>query len=146
MINYDTDVIVDRPIEQVFRFMLDVRRYDDWTDMRGTHLVTGDRLQRGSQVQTTLALGPKKETAVFEVVEYEENRKLVWKTVSKGALEWDAQYAFEPQGASATHLISTGQIRLKGALKLTEPLMAGEIKNGEAKELVKLKELIEQSA
>ncbi|MBI3162145.1 MAG: SRPBCC family protein [Chloroflexi bacterium] len=145
MIDYQTEVIVNRPIEDVFRFAKDVSRFDDWTDMTGTHLVSNSGLGLGSQIETTLKLGPSKQKLIFEVSAYEENHRLGWKTASKGPLEWDADYIFEPQGSNATRVVSAGQIRLNGILKLSEPLMAGEIRSGEAKELVKFKELLEMN-
>jgi hypothetical protein len=42
-------------------------------------------------------------------------------------------------------VISSGQLRLSGLLKVSEPLLAGEIQSGEAKELVKYKELVEMA-
>jgi uncharacterized membrane protein len=141
MIDYKTEVVVNRPVEEVFRFMKDVERYDDWTDMSGTHLVSGDVLKLGSQVETKVM----KQTLIFEVAAYEENRRLSWKTTSKGPIEWDAKYVFEPQGSSATRVVSSGQIRLNGVMKLSEPLMAGEIRSSEAKELMKFKELVEKN-
>lgn len=143
MINYQSDVIVNRPMEEVYRLASDVTRYDDWTEMTGTHLVSGENLKVGSQMETTLKMGPMKQLMVFQLAELRENLRLGYKTVSKGALEWDADLAFEPQGLSSTRMVSSGQIRLNGLLKLLEPLVAGEIRSGEAKELVKFKALVE---
>jgi len=143
MINYQSDVIVNRPVEQVYKLATDVARYDDWTAMTGTHLVSSGNPRVGSQMETTIKMGPMKQTMVFQVTELEENRRLGFKTVSKGAMEWDGDFTFEPQGPSSTRMISSGQIRFNGLLKLFEPLMAGEVRSGEAKELVKFKELIE---
>jgi len=145
MINYQSDVIVNRPVEQVYQMAADVARLDDWTDMKGTHLVSGSTLGVGAQIQTTLNMGPLKQAMTFEVSEYEPNRRLSWKTISKGTVDWDAVYTFEPQGPSATKLGTSGQLRLNGPLRLLEPLMAGEVKAGEAKELERLKALIEQA-
>lgn len=143
MINYQSEVIVNRPVEQVYRLVTDVARFDDWTPMTGTHLVSGGNLRVGSQMETTIKMGPMKQTMVFEVTELEENRQLGFKTVSKGAVEWDGDYTFEPQDPSSTRVVNSGQLRLNGILKFFEPLMAGEVKSGEAKEVIKLKELLE---
>ena len=143
MINYQSEVIVNRPVEQVYKFATDVARLDDWTEMTGTHLVSGNNLHVGSQMETTIKMGPMKQTMVFQATELEENRRFGFKTVSKGAVEWDGDFTFEPQGPSSTRMISSGQIRFNGLLKLFEPLMAGEVRSGEAKELVQFKELVE---
>ncbi len=143
MINYETEVIINRPVEQVYKLVTDVARFDDWTEMTGTHLVSGSKMQVGGQMETSIKMGPMKQTMVFELTGLEENRRMAFKTVSKGAMEWDGEYTFEPQGPSSTRVVNSGQIRLNGLLKLSEPLIAGEIRSGEAKELVKLKELVE---
>jgi len=143
MINYESEIIINRPGDEVYRLASDVARWDEWTEMTGTHLVSGQNLRVGSQVGTTLKMGPVKQIMVFQLAELKENLRLGWKTVSKGALEWDADLAFEPQGPSSTRMVSSGQVRLNGLLKWVEPLLAGEIRSGEAKELVKFKQLAE---
>ena len=84
-----------------------------------------------------------KQKMTFEVTEVEPNRRLAFKTVSKGSMQWDGGLTLEAQGPSTTRVVSVGQIRLGGAAKLMEGMMAGEIKKGEQKELEKLKELLE---
>jgi hypothetical protein len=144
MINYSFDVIVNRPVSDVFRLASDVRRFDDWTDMSGTHLLSGDRLDLGSQFATMLRSGPVK-NLTFEVTALDENRRMGFKTVSKGPLQWDAEYTFQPDGEAATRVTSSGQIRLKGWLRLLEPVMGGEVKKGEAKEIERFKALAERA-
>ena len=144
MINYSSDVIVNRPVSDVFRLASDVRRFDDWTDMSGTHLLSGDRLHLGSQFATMLRSGPVK-NLTFEVTALDENRRMGFKTVSKGPLEWDAEYTFQPDGEAATRVTSSGQIRLKGWLRLLEPVMGGEVKKGEGKEIERFKALAERA-
>ena len=74
MINYQSEVIVNRPVEQVYKLATDVTRLDDWTEMTGTHLSSGDKVKVGSQLETTVKMGPIKPTMIFEVTALEENR------------------------------------------------------------------------
>jgi len=144
MINYEVEVTIGRPVEQVYRLASDVTRMDDWTPMTNTHLISGQTVKVGSQLETTIKMGPiGKQVLVFQISELDENRRLGFKTVSKGAVEWDSSYIFEPQGSSSTRMVNIGQLRLNGILRLLEPLMAGEVRSGEAKELAKFKELVE---
>jgi len=145
MIEYKSEVVVNRPVQDVFALIKNVSRFDEWTDMNGTRLVSGDGLEVGSQIETTIKFGPVKQTMTFEVVGYEENRRMSFKTVSKGSVAWDAEYLFMAEGDRATKVVSSGQLRLNGLLKVSEPLLAGEIQSGEAKELVKYKELVEMA-
>lgn len=143
MINYQSEVIINRPVEHAFQLAADVARLDDWTDMTGTRLVAGDDLEVGAQIQTTLRMGPLKQAMTFQVSAFDPNRRLGWKSVSKGALDWEALYLFEPQGPSVTRVSTAGQLRLNGLLRLLEPLLAAEVQAGEAKELVRFRQLVE---
>jgi len=143
VIDYESEITINRPVDQVYRLASDVTRLDDWTDMTNTHLISGQNGQVGSRLETTIKMGPMKQVLVFQMTELDENRRLGFKTVSKGAVEWDASYVFDGKGPSSTRMVSTGQLRFNGILKLLEPLMAGEVRSGEAKELVKFKELVE---
>lgn len=145
MIEYKSEIVVNKPVKDVFALIKNVSRLDEWTDMTGTHLVSGGTLMAGSQIETTIKFGPVKQKMTFEVIEYEENRKMAFKTISKGAVAWDAEYLFMHESDSTTKVISSGQLRLSGLLKVSEPLLAGEIQSGEAKELVKYKELVEMT-
>ena len=144
MVEYKSDVVVNRPVQDVFALIKNVGRLDDWTEMTGTRLVSGEELQAGSQIETTIKFGPVNQAMTFEVTGYEENRRVAFKTISKGSVAWDAEYLFMPEGDS-TRVISSGQLRFNGLLRAAEPLMAGEIRSGEAKELVKYKELVEMA-
>ncbi|GEM_PF-3653032 len=145
MIDYKSEVIVNKRVQDVFSLIKNVSRFDEWTDMTGTRLVSGDKLQIGSKIETNIKFGPVNQNMIFEVVGYEENRKMAFKTVSKGAVAWDAEYLFLPGSETTTKVISSGQIRLSGLLKMSEPLLAGEVRSGEAKELVKYKEIVEMA-
>jgi ligand-binding SRPBCC domain-containing protein len=144
MVEYKSDLIVNRPVQDVFALIKNVGRLDDWTDMQGTRLVSGEELHAGSQIETTIKFGPVKQAMTFEVVGFEENRRVAFKTVSKGSVAWDAEYLFMPEGDS-TRITSSGQLRLNGLLRITEPLLAGEVQSGEAKELVRYKEIVEMA-
>jgi uncharacterized protein YndB with AHSA1/START domain len=144
MIDYKAEVIVNAPAERVFRSLADASKYDTWTDMTGTRVVSGTTMdQVGAQVETVMGEGPMKQKMVFEVTEVEPNQRIVFKTISKGSIQWDSEFRLEPQGPSSTRVFSTGQLRLSGAARLMEGMMSGEIKKGEQKELEKFKMLLE---
>jgi len=145
MIEAKVEILIDRPVSEVFRRFTDVKLFDQWTDMTGTHLVSGNTLQQGSQVEATTAMGPLKQALTFEVVNFQENRRFAWKSTSKGPLQFEADWAFEPQGVSSARMIYAGRIRLGGVLKLSEGLLAAEIKRTLVKEHQRFKELVEKS-
>ena len=144
MIEYKGEVTINVPAERLFQALTNASGYDMWTDMSGTHMVSGNAMdQVGAQVETVLGQGPMKQKMVFEVNEVEPNRRITFKTVSKGSMQWDSEYRLEAQGPSATRLLASGQIRLSGAARLMEGVMSGEIKKGEQQEIEKPKTLLE---
>jgi uncharacterized protein YndB with AHSA1/START domain len=144
MIDYKGEVTINVPAETVFRALTDHQKWSMWTDMADTTVVSGTGFnQVGSQIESVMGEGPLKQKMKFEVSALEPNRRLAFKTISKGSMQWDGEFNLEAQGPSVTRLLTTGQIRLGGAAKLMEGVMSGEIKKGEQKEIEKLKELLE---
>lgn len=146
MIEYKGEVTINAPAEKVFRTLADHQKWSMWTSMADTKVLSGTGFnQVGSQVESVMGEGPMKQKMVFEVTAAEPNRRLAFKTVSKGSMQWDGEFNLESQGASTTRVLSTGQIRMNGAARLMEGVMSGEIKKGEQKEIEKLKELLESN-
>ena len=146
MIEYKAEVTVNVPADRLFQALSRAENYDKFTDMSGTHMVSGSMLNEvGARLESVVGDGPLKQKMVFEVTQVEPDRRIVFKTVSKGSMQWDSEFTLEPQGASATRLTNTGQIRLGGAARLMEGMVSGEIKKGEQKELDKLKALLESN-
>ena len=41
MINYRSEITIERPVNEVFRFLTDAANYPLWTDMTESRLVSG---------------------------------------------------------------------------------------------------------
>lgn len=140
MIDYEGEVTINVPVEKVFRVLTDAAKYDMFTEMHDTRLVSGSTLDRvGAQLETVVM----KKKMLFEVSAVEPNRRIAFKTVSKGGMQWNAEYRLESRGASSTRLQQSGQLRFGGIMGLLEPLMRGEVRKSEQKEIEKLRELLE---
>lgn len=81
----------------------------------------------------------------FKLSAYEPNKLLSFKTVSTGTVQWDSDLTFEALSDTSTRLSNSGEIGLRGIWRLFEPLMAGEVKSGEQKELEKVKQILQGS-
>ncbi len=77
-----------------------------------------------------------------EITQLEPGRRVGFKTVS-GPIEWSGSWEVRAVDAGHTEVTAEGEMRLKGLRRLLEPLMAGEIRKGEAAELVKLRAKLE---
>lgn len=60
-----------------------------------------------------------------------------------GPLLFDGRWDFEPTNDSETRLTVSGEFGMSGMWRLAEPLFAGEVRNGEAKELQVIKQQLE---
>jgi uncharacterized protein YndB with AHSA1/START domain len=146
MIKYHSETTINQPVDRVFRSFVDFENMSLWTDMGDTRLITEGNVGVGSKIQTEMKMGPMKLKLVFEITDYAVNRSVTFKTISKGPLAWVAYNTFEAKGARATHMTYSGELHLRGLLRLMEPLMAGEVQSQETKELLTFKGLLEAAA
>ena len=79
---------------------------------------------------------------VVEVTGFEQDRRVAFDTV-EGPFDWKSDFRLDPQGDGLTKITSSGEVALRGARRLLQPVAAAEIRRGEAAELVKLKALAE---
>jgi hypothetical protein len=91
-----------------------------------------------------MAEGPFKGLLRMEIVELDPDRKVVFH-VTHPALDWTSSSTAAAEGAG-TRFTYAGELRLKGWRRLLEPLMAGEVRRGEAGEAARLKTLLEAEA
>lgn len=144
MAKFQAEVTIDRPVAEVFNFVADPASYSKW--MNG---VSEARLDPGAQLGTGARVQSKGKTplgayeAPMEITEYVPNRQLGIKATIPGKMEFQGRWVFEPNGDSATRITTSGETHLLGAWRLAEPLMGGEIQKGEAEELKRIKQLLE---
>jgi len=87
--------------------------------------------------------GPFKGPIHFELTALEPNRRVEYRLTHPG-FDWRAEVDVEPR-PGGSRLTNWGEYRLLGWRRVLEPIVAREIRNGEAAELPRLKALIEAS-
>ena len=145
MINVETSIIINRPIEEVFAFLTDARNSPQWdsglVDIRQTPqspVGVGTRI-----TEVRKFLGRKMETT-SEVVEYEPSTKYIRKGTG-GPFPVTGSFTFEPM-AEGTKVIWTFEMKPGGFFALAEPLVARSLKRGLEGSLGKVKDLLESRA
>jgi uncharacterized membrane protein len=146
MIRTKVAVSVDRPIEDVWRYLGDVERHTEWTDMTISRRLDDGPLRVGSRVLGQVALGPFKPTWTYEVTELEPMRRFSYRTVEMGSLGMDGSIELAAEGPSRTRVENEVVVSTAGVLRLLEPLLRGEITRNEAAETMRLKEKLEAGA
>jgi hypothetical protein len=141
MIRYEAAVNVSRSPDEVFDAVNDIGQWGSWTDMRDIrHEGTGP-ISVGSTGTFSLAKGPFKGPVRYVATAFDPGRRVEYR-LSHPAFDWIAAMTVEPSG-TGTRLGTSGTFQLRGLWRLLQPIVAGEVRRGEAAELERLKEILE---
>lgn len=124
MVRIKASVVIDRPIEEVFAFVIDAEKWPQWM----TELVESKKISEGPMgVGTTWSavihlLGRRIESTL-EVIEYEPNRKYSFKHTSGPIPIEKDEFTFDSVagGTKVTHAV---EAEPGGFFRLAEPLIA----------------------
>ena len=144
MIRYSSTHTINRPPPVVFGALLDPARYGEWTEMQGTTWDGDGPVRVGTTGSFRMASGPFAGALQMKVVELAPERRFVAR-VTHPKFDWLSTADLEPDGAG-TRITYAGEIRFRGAQRLFEPFIRGEVSRGEAKEMERLKALLEGSS
>ena len=145
MIKLEHNVVINRPIEEVFAYATNVENAPKWK----SRLLEVRRISEGPvgvgtrEVHVGKVLGWKPKTTV-EITEYEPNRKVGFKTIS-GPLSAKGEFIFESVEGGARVTLVAGR-EPSGFLKLIGPIVARIAQRQLETDLAKLKELLEAQA
>jgi uncharacterized protein YndB with AHSA1/START domain len=143
MLRYASRVIVDRPPDVVFSYLVEPARQALWTDVPMRKLTEGP-LATGSRMEVSFGMGPLKTRVGLELTAVEAGRRMAFTTFS-GPIRWEGEYRLAESGDGATEVSQEGQLEFRGLWRLAEPLVGAEISRGEVKELERLKAVVEAS-
>jgi hypothetical protein len=144
MIRYASAVSIPRPPNEVVAYIADFRHWSEWSDMVAIRPDDEDAPHVGSSGQFEMSGGPFKGPMRYEAIGFDAGRSVRYR-VTHRSLDWVADYVAEPEG-DGTRLSTSGQMRLRGVWRLAEPLMAGEVRRSEARELESIKQRLETAA
>jgi uncharacterized protein YndB with AHSA1/START domain len=140
VIRYSTVITITRSPSTVMAALLDGPRYAQWTEMVDSRFDAPEPTV-GTRGRFRFAKGPLAGDYDMEVTALEPDRRLDMLITGK-TLTWKSEVTLSPKGAG-TEMTYAGQVQLKGWRRLLEPLIAGEVQKGEAKEAARLKSLLE---
>jgi uncharacterized protein YndB with AHSA1/START domain len=143
MIRYSSRVEIERPPADVYAALIDPARFGQWTDMVDVRFDVAGAPAVGSRGSFRLAKGPIAGRLDMEIVELVPNRRIVFR-ISHPWLAWTSVSDLEPVG-HGTRLTYAGDVGLRGWRRLLEPVMAREVRAGEAGEAERLKNLLERA-
>jgi uncharacterized membrane protein len=142
MIRIQASVTINRPLEEVVRFMTNHQNALQWQSGLLEARVTNDVIGVGKTwVDVVQVLGRRIEIA-SELTEFEPLRVVGFKSTS-GPIPLEGRYVFEPDG-EGTKVTFTMQGEAGGFFKLAEPIVARATQRQWETNLANLKDLLEQ--
>ena len=142
MINFETSVVINRPVEQVFAYVDNTDNDTKWQEgvLESKQDPVGP-VAVGTKVnQSFQFLGQRLETS-FEVTEHEPNQSVKYKSIS-GPIDFESLTTFETVD-DGTKLNLALEADVSGVFKLAEPLVARNAKSQWEKSFASLKEVLE---
>jgi carbon monoxide dehydrogenase subunit G len=138
MIEFTNQVVVERPLDEVFGFVSDFENVPKWN----YYVLEVSKTSGGPiGVETTYHQVRKTDEQDFRIVEYQPNRQVTVQTISPSSPEFEMRFTFEPEG-NGTRITDEWKLDT-GRPALLERLGAGRIRLAVLENLGKLKTLLE---
>jgi uncharacterized protein YndB with AHSA1/START domain len=142
MPSYRTSAIISRPIAEVFDYLTDVSAWPRWMNVERTDPVTPGPPKVGGRAEGTMREGGRSLPFTIEISQLDPGRTIGFRTLS-GPIDWEGSWEVRKIDEGTTEVTAMGTMRLRGIRRVLEPFMAGEVRKGEAAELVRLRSILE---
>jgi len=76
MPNFENQILIERPVFDVFKYVGDFTNDTNWRNVRGVGITSGDPIRAGSMVAMTRSIIGRKGFVNCDVTEYERNKKI----------------------------------------------------------------------
>jgi uncharacterized protein YndB with AHSA1/START domain len=144
MLHYQSQVVIERPRETVFSYLIEPARQALWSDVPMRQLTDGP-LTSGSRLEVVFGMGPIKARVGLELTSVEEGRRMAFASFS-GPIGWAGEYRLTDTESGGTEISQEGTLEFHGLWRLFQPLVGAEISRGEVKELERLKTVVESDS
>ena len=145
MIRVEASATIDRAVEDVARYLADIERMTEWTDMTASRRLTDGPTRDGTKAYAEVAVGPVKLGWTYEIREVDPEGGFAFKTITRNALGMDGSIRLTAAGPASTKVDYSVDILTRGLLRVLEPMLRGEMTKNEAGELSRLKARLEES-
>jgi uncharacterized membrane protein len=145
MIRFETEQTIGRSADEVWAYAADILRHPEWMGVTDARIVRGRGSEVGSSAIEHVKMGPRTVEVEVSVTEAIPARRLRWTVAGRSPLRGDVTLELEPLGADQTRAVWSGSMGMRGLWRLLEPVMAGEVAQGEAAELRRLKANLEKA-
>jgi len=141
-VRLERDIVIGRPVAEVFAYVSEPANLPSWQPAVAEVRRPEGELAAGSSFgETRTFVGKRFETTV-EVVELEPDRSFAIRVVG-GPVPISVRHSFEPADGG-TRVTISGEVELRGALRVAGALMAKAAAHDAGASLARLKALLEQ--
>jgi uncharacterized protein YndB with AHSA1/START domain len=141
MIQHEVTLHLNRPIDQVFAFLVDTSKLSTWqSNLIKSEPLTEGPLRTGSRFREIRRINNKEEEIEGEITALEPNKLLETKTVTKPQAR--VSYALDPE-QGGTRLKYKFVLETSGLMRLLEPMIAKSIKADSEADFKTLKRILE---
>jgi hypothetical protein len=146
MIAYRVEETIGRSAVDIWSLAADVTRHPEWMGVTEATILSGPGTSVGSRGREVVRFGPFRWAMEFEVIDAAPGGRIAWRATGGGPFTGEFALELEPVSANETRATYRGEVHLKGLWRLLAPIMANEFREGEARELRRLKALLEEPA
>ena len=142
MTTINTKIEINAPVERVFEFYTNPDNIkESWPRdiVKESENVSGQKSEEGSEMKVTGQYMGKKDEMTLEVVEKEQNKRLVTKQTDGPFQRWDSIQEFQNSGNNSTKVNHTINYELPTTGKIANVLTGSQAEN-------KIRQGIEQAA
>ena len=141
MIQHEVTIHLDKPVEQVFAFLMDTSKLTTWqSNLIKSEQLTEGPLRTGSRFREIRRINNKEEEIQGEITVLEPNKRLETKTVTQPQAM--VSYSLVPE-SGGTRLNYKFILVTSGFMRLLEPMISSSIKEGTQADFETLKQILE---
>ena len=145
MIDIETTVEIDRPVEEVFEFVSDQTKTPQWqADLHEVRRLTDGPIGVGTEHEFVRVFAGREIVSRNRFVEFEPGRYVAFE-IPEGWITGRASYLAEPSPSGGTLLTSRMQFKVRRPGSLLEPVLKRFLARDSTRDEARLKELLEQS-
>jgi uncharacterized membrane protein len=142
MIQHEVSIHLNRPVDQVFAFLIDASNVPRWqSNLIESEQLTDGPMRVGTRVREVRRLGRRPTAYVAEVTDIEPNHRFAVRVISGSQATLSYALAAEDGGTRLRYQLA---IRTSGMMHLLEPLIARSLRKQSALDFERLKGILEQ--